>query len=118
VYSLTEKELSYGLHVHYLYNLPDTKFGIGAGYERIFDEHGHNTFGIVCAYRPVEHLNINVSPGLTVEDIETESANFSFHLEALYEYEINALHIGPVLEFAFAREDYHISLGLHIGIGF
>ena len=34
------------------------------------------------------------------------------------EFEFNNFHIGPVLEFAYDPEDYHISLGLHIGFGF
>lgn len=44
--------------------------------------------------------------------------NFALHLEASYEFEIGDLHIGPVIEYAYDTEDQHLSLGLHVGIGF
>lgn len=116
VYFIKEKVFAYGLHFHYVRNIPKTKFGFGLGYERIFDEHKHNTFGLVGTYRPIENLSFNVSPGLTFEDNKT--TNFALHLESSYEFEIRNFHIGPAFEFAYDPEDYHISLGLHIGYGF
>ncbi len=118
VYFVNEKEFAYGLHIHYVYNIINTKFGVGLGYERIFDEHKHNTIGIVGSYRPIDGLGINLSPGITFEDNESSNINFALHVETSYEFEINNFHIGPVLEFAYDPEDYHISLGLHIGYGF
>lgn len=117
VYFLKEKSFSYGLHIHYVYNIQRSKFGVGLGYERIFDEHQHNTIGIVGTYRPTERLCLNVSPGLTFEANST-SPLFALHLESSYEFEIGNFHIGPAFEFAYDPEDYHLSLGLHIGYGF
>jgi hypothetical protein len=117
VYFIQEKVFAYGLHFHYVRNIPKTKFGIGLGYERILDEHKHNTFGLVGTYRPIEDLSFNVSPGLTFED-ESKTTLFAMHLEAAYEWEIKNCHIGPAFEFAYDPEDFHISLGLHIGYGF
>jgi hypothetical protein len=117
VYFVKEKVFSYGLHLHYVRNITNSKFGIGAGYERVFDDHKHNTFGLVLAYLPIENLSFNVSPGFTIED-ENPTAHFAIHLEAAYGFEINNFHIGPNLEFAYDPEDIHISLGLHIGYGF
>jgi hypothetical protein len=118
VYFVNEKEFSYGIHIHYVRTIKDSKFGIGLGYERIFDEHKHNTIGIVGSYRPTENFGINISPGITFEDGEESSTNFAIHLEASYEFAINNIHLGPVLELAYDPEDYHISLGFHIGYGF
>lgn len=117
VYFLKEKSISYGMHIHYVYNIPKSKFGVGLGYERIFDEHKHNTFGIVGTYRPIERLCLNVSPGLTFEADSTKPL-FALHLESSYEFEIGNFHIGPAFEFAYDPEDYHLSLGLHVGYGF
>jgi hypothetical protein len=117
VYILKEKEFAYGLHAHYIRSLKETKFGIGIGYERIFDEHNHNTIGVILSYAPLEHLGMSLSPGITFNDNASE-LNFGIHLETLYEFEIGIFHIGPVAEFAYAIEDYHVSLGLHFGFGF
>ena len=117
VYFLKEKLFAYGLHIHYSRNIPRTKFGLGFGYERIFDEHRHNTFGLLASYSPFEKLHFALSPGLTFEDKDSK-ANFALHLETSYEYGIKNLHIGPVFEFAYDPEDFHLSLGLHAGFGF
>jgi hypothetical protein len=117
VYFINEKQFNYGLHLHYIYNISKSKFGIGLGYERIFDEHEHSTFGMIGVYKPIEKLSLSLSPGLTYENEVTEP-NFALHTEATYEFEINDFHFGPVLEFAYDKEDFHISLGIHCGIGF
>lgn len=117
VYFSKEKVLAYGLHMHYVKKISKSKFGIGIGYERIFDKHKHNTIGVVASYRPIEKLSFNVSPGLTFEDNNSKT-NLSLHFETSYEFEIKDFHIGPVFEFAYDIEDYHISLGFHIGYGF
>ena len=117
VYFLKEKEFAYGFHVHYVRNIPKSKFAIGLGYERIFDEHKHNTFGLEATYRPIEALTMNLSPGLTFED-NNPGAGLALHFETAYEIEMKDFHIGPALEFAYDPEDFHISLGIHIGYGF
>jgi len=118
VYFINEKELAYGLHLHYVRAIRDTKFGVGLGYERIFDEHKHNTIGVVGAYSPVEQVTLNLSPGVSFEDAAGSAVHFACHLEATYNIEIKNVHLGPVIEFAYDEEDYHISLGLHVGFGF
>ena len=118
LYFLKEKAFSYGLHIHYVHSIAHSKFGLGLGFERIFDSHKHNTFGIVASYRPIDPLTFNVSPGITFEDGNAQSPNFALHLESAYEFEIKNFHVGPVFEFAYDPEDFHISLGIHSGIGF
>ena len=118
VYILKEKEFAYGLHGHYVRNISQSRFGIGVGYERIFDEHKHSSAGLILSYDPIEHLAISLSPGITFQGSDVSEMHFGLHLEALYEFEIGFFHIGPVVEFAYAPEDYHLSLGVHIGIGF
>jgi hypothetical protein len=112
-----EEEFAYGVHVHYIRNFSHSRFGVGLAYERIFDEHKHNTLGIVGLYRPVEKLSLSISPGLAFED-GNSGVNFALHLETTYELEINNFHIGPLVEFAYDAEDVHISLGIHFGYGF
>jgi hypothetical protein len=118
VFIIKEKEFAYGLHLHYIRSLTETKFGLGVGYERIFDEHKHNTIGVILSYAPIEHLDLSLSPGITFNDNDASELNFGAHFEILYEFEIGVFHFGPVAEFAYSVEDYHISLGLHFGFGF
>lgn len=118
VYFVKEKELSYSLHIHYSHTISATKFALGIGYEKIFDEHQHNSIGIVGSYRPVEGLSFNLSPGISFEGSEYSDMSFALHIETSYEWEINDFHVGPVFEFAHDSEDNHISLGIHIGYGF
>lgn len=118
VYFLKEKALAYGLHLHYIYNIPKSRFGLGLGYERIFDEHQHNTIGLEGTYRPVENLSLSLSPGVAFEENSLSNSMFALHFESAYEFELKYMHLGPVVEVAYDKEDVHISIGLHIGVGF
>jgi hypothetical protein len=117
VYLFQEKEFAYGLHLHYVRGLKDTDFGIGIGYERIFDAHRHNALGVILSYTLLDHLNLSLTPGFTFSD-DARNSDFGIHFETLYEFELGKFHIGPTTEFAYAGEDYHLSIGLHIGFGF
>lgn len=118
VYFTKEKTLAYGLHLHYIYNIPESKFGVGLGYERIFDEHKHNTIGVVGNYRPVDKVSLSLSPGVAFEGNTFSEPKFAIHFETAYEFEVKNFHLGPVFEVAYDQEDVHISLGVHVGVGF
>lgn len=118
VYFAKEKEVAYGFHLHLIRHIEHSKFGFGIDYERIFDEHKHNTVGFVGSYNPLESLHISLSPGITFEDKELSELKFAFHTEASYGFNLRNFHVGPVIGYAFDPEDNHFSLGLHIGYGF
>jgi hypothetical protein len=118
IYIINEKEFAYGLHAHYIRSFKETRFGIGVGFERIFDEHKHNTIGVILSYVLIEHLALSLSPGITFNENNASDLHFGLHLETLYEFEIGIFHIGPVAEFAYSIDDYHVSLGVHLGFGF
>jgi len=100
-----------------VYNFPETKFGLGIGYEHIFDEHKHNFVGMEFHYRPVHRLTLNFSPGVVFEGNHGDEKEFAIHFETVYEFEFGVFHLGPVLELAWHPEDFHIGLGLHVGLG-
>jgi len=118
VYIVGEKEWVYGLHIHYIKSINKTKFGIGLGYEQLFDDHMHSTLGIVCSYHINDNLHFNMSPGLTSENFNFNNFRFAFHIEGAYEFEIRHFLIGPVLEYAYDIEDTHVSAGIHVGYTF
>ncbi len=117
VYFPGEKAFAPGIHAHFVRNIIGTRFGIGLGFEKVFDEHGHNTIGIIGSYRPLDKLTLMLSPGLTLSTHE-KSAQFSAHFETTYEFVYKMIHFGPVVGIGWDGEDYHIGAGLHVGIGF
>lgn len=115
-YLVKAEEFNPGVHVHYVYYFPHSRFGIGAGYEGIFDEHHtHHTFGIVGTVNPIANLIVGVSPGITFEENLSGERFFSLHFEATYGFNIGRVHIGPSVGYAISEEDQHISAGFHIG---
>lgn len=117
VYFVKADELSVATHLHYTYYLPNTKFGLGIGYEHIFDEHKHNFIGAEFSYRIIHPLSISLTPGVVFEGEHPDEKDFALHLETAYEFELGAFHVGPAFELAWHSEDYHLSLGLHVGLG-
>lgn len=118
VYFVNEEEVSLAMHLHYVYYFPHTKFGLGLGYERVLDEHKHNFIGIAGNYRPIPELTLNLSPGIAFEGEHKDEKEFAIHFETVYEFELGAFHLGPVVEFAWHPEDIHIGFGIHLGLGF
>ncbi|MCF8379434.1 MAG: hypothetical protein K9H49_07645 [Bacteroidales bacterium] len=118
VHFVNENQFAYGLHAHYVYNLKDNKYGVGIGYERIFDEHRHNSIVVIASYSPFHKLNFHLAPGITFEDGKSAELDFGVHIETSYEFEISHFHVGPILEFAYHPEDIHLSTGIHFGFGF
>lgn len=113
-----EDASAYGLHMHYVRKVKHTRFGYGIGYEKVFDEHGHNTIGLIAAYHPIESLHINLIPGFAFEETEISEAKFTYHVEVAYSFDIANFHLGPVVGYASDFEHSHMSAGIHLGYGF
>jgi len=119
VFNTHENEFAYGVHLHFVRTIGKSdKFGLGLGYERIFDDHKHNSTNLLFMYRPIDHLSINIAPGIVWLDSEANSIKPSLHLETIYEWELGHFHLGPLLGIAFNTEDFHVSIGLHLALGF
>lgn len=114
-YSLHEKEVSSGMHIHGLYNI--NKFGLGIGYESVFAHELHQNISAILAYRPTESIELSIAPGVLLENEETGKNLPSLHFEAIYLFEVGkSFHLGPVISYSYADADQHIMLGIHIGI--
>lgn len=118
VYLGGEGELAYGLHLHYIRTIGESRFGYGLGYEQIFDDHLHRGLGIIGSMMLIPHLILNVSPGIAFIGRDNPETAFALHLEANYEFEIGRFHLGPAVEYAYSGHGYHLSMGLHMAYGF
>jgi len=121
VYSLDEKTLAPGLGFEYERVLPfgNRLFGIGFGAEMVFDEHKHYVLSLLLPFHPVRPLTLFVATGIMFIDKNGLESRFAIHLGAEYEFELRrGFFLAPEFEIAFAGDDVHIMLGIHIGRGF
>jgi len=118
IYLINEGDFAYGLHLHYIRHIKHSRFGLGVGYERIFDEHKHNTIGPIISFVPIDRWSFSFSPGIMFEDEHLNERRLALHLETYYEFELGRICIGPAIEFAYAAHDLHLSFGLHLGFTF
>ena len=114
----SEKEIAPGIHLHYLRKIKKSKFALGVGYEKIFDDHGHNVFSIVGNYELFNRLNLAFSPGVAFRNSEKNNFAFVTHLETSYEFDLWDFHLGPMAAVSIGSGELHYSLGLHLGYGF
>ena len=117
-FQVGEQEFAYGLHIHYLRAIENSRFGFGFGYEQIFDEHKHRTLGLIGTYRLSLPIILSLSPGILLPNQGNQDFRFALHSELVYEFEIDRFHLGPTLEFATTFEEYHIGIGLHFAYTF
>ncbi len=123
-----ENEVTLGLHLHYIKGLGEKQqFGVGLGFETIFDEHKHYTFSVVGLWRVYKGLSFTYAPGIMFykphEDVghsgeEHYEAQFAQHFEFAYEFMVGNFHIGPMVEVGVEQLGVHYMAGVHFGIAF
>ena len=109
-----------GFHVHYLHQLGQSEhWALGVGYEGVINEQLHNGINLLLNFRPVHKISLNAGPGLVFEKHEGKfEVTPAFHTEAVFEFEINNIHLGPLVGYGFDKDDSHFSFGVHLGYGF
>jgi len=107
-----------GFHFHYNRNLGNSRFGLGANYERLIDEHGHHALDIVLKYSLLHSLSVSATPGLSFSGMKPFKPQGVIHIEAAYEIHVHRICIDPVVEAAFHADETHLSAGVHLGLLF
>lgn len=119
-YLTSENVFAPGFHLHYIRQFGhEFKWGAGAGYEAILDEHTHNGLNLFLNYRPVSFISLIAGPGIVFGNHEGKTElNPAFHTEAVFEFDILGVHAGPMIGFGIDPEETHFAVGIHVGIGF
>jgi len=119
-YLTSEEVFAPGFHLHYIRQFGhENRWGLGAGFETILDEHAHNALNMLVNYRPVPFLSLNAGPGVVFAKHEGETeVHPAFHTEAVIEFDIFGIHAGPMIGFGIDPEETHFAAGIHIGLGF
>ena len=122
-YYIQEGSLALGVHGHYVHRMGSSRFGLGVGFEAVFDDHKHRTLGAVFQYSPGLATQIALSPGIVqethIEEGHSEKEyHWALHLEIVREFNVGKIDLGPFFEFALEEEGQHIGLGIHIGLPF
>ncbi len=121
VYNFKEDRVMLGLGIEYEKLLPfwDGLFGIGLAGEMVFDKHKHYVISLLIPFHPVQKFSLFVAPGIMFKDEEKRiERRFAVHFGAEYEFELDKVFLAPEIELAFAGDDIHLMLGIHIGFGF
>lgn len=116
VYSINEKELAPGFHIHGIQFLSEN-IGIGLGYEGTFFDIYHQTVSVFGQYSYKDFLTLAVGPGLILPNKEKSTATLVAHVELSAGFDFWKVHLGPMLGCSLGS-DKHISFGLHIGYHF
>ncbi len=119
-YLKSENGLAPGFHLHFLRQLgQEQNWGVGLGYEAIIEENIHSSINLLANYHLSDILSLNAGPGLVFAKHDGESEILpAFHTEAVFEFSLGGIHIGPMAGFGIDREESHFSLGVHVGFGF
>lgn len=121
VYNFKEDKFMLGLGIEYEHVLPfwEGLFGIGLAGEMVFDEHKHYVGSLLVVFHPIREFSLFVAPGIMfIDEEEGIERRFAVHFGAEYEFELNKIFLAPEIELAFAGDDIHFMLGIHIGFGF
>ncbi len=121
VYNFKEDKIMLGLGIEYEHVLPfwDGLIGIGLAGEMVFDEHKHYVISLLIPVHPIREITLFVAPGIMfIDEEDGMERRFAVHFGAEYEFELNKIFLAPEIELAFAGEDIHLMLGIHIGFGF
>ena len=117
-YSIGEGSVLYGLMIQYIRKIRNSRFGLGLGYEKLWDRNKHSTVGLVGVCRPVENLAISALVGVTYLSQPESNSTFGVHTEIAYRVQWKYLLVGPFSELGYSNKSAHVSIGIKAGLKF
>ena len=140
-YMVNENEWAPGIHIHYARSLGEKqRFSIGSCVEYLFAYHQHASVALGLSYKLTKALSVGYSSGLEFHldnskgnvvytgnneendvlliNSEENEVHLAHHIEISYEFDLDFIHIGPMVEYGFSNEDQHLMFGVHAGYSF
>ena len=127
LYSLNHKEWGKSVHIHYFRTISrNSHWSLGGGVEQAWLNGSHWTFAAGIKYELFERFSLSVLPGVKFlnhdysDNIEPEKKRlFSLHAEAVYDlFNLGKIHLGPAVDYAWAKNHSHFMFGIHGAFSF
>ena len=126
LYSPNHKEWGMSAHIHYFRTIFHSSWSLGGSVEQAWLDGSHWTFAAGVKYE-LDHFSFGVLPGVmflnhNASEGSTEPDKkflFSIHTEIVYELiHLGKFHLGPAVDYAWAKNHSHFMFGIHGAISF
>ena len=127
LYSPDHKEWGETVHIDYFRAIsPYSSWSFGGGVEYARLDGSHWTFAAGVKYEPFDHFSFSVLPGIKFlnhgnsDNAESgKNTLFSLHFEVVYElFRWEKFHLGPAIDYSWAKNHSHSMLGIHGAFSF
>ena len=132
LYSPDHKEWGSSISILYFRSpLYHSKWSFGGGIERVWLDGAHWAFFAGTKYEIFDHFSLSVLPGVmllnnnhpknsTTEIADSERKTlFSLHTEIVYDLlNWEKFHLGPAIDYVWAKEHSNFMFGIHGAFGF
>ena len=121
LYSPDHKEWGQTAHIHYFRSISyRSNWSLGGLVEQAWLDGTHLTFAAGVKYK-LDHFDFSLLPGVKFlnHDYSDKKTLFSLHFEAVYDlFHWGKLHLGPAVDYAWAKNHTHFMIGIHGAFGF
>ena len=133
LYSSDHKEWGATAHIHYFRAIsPYSSWSLGGGVEHAQLDGSHWTFAAGIKYELFDHFSFSVLPGVKFLNHDYSDNNnmtgntepekktlFSLHFEVVYDlFHWERFHLGPAIDYAWAKNHSHFMVGIHGAFSF
>ena len=120
LYSPDHKEWGQTAHIHYFRTISYySHWSLGGSVEQAWLDGSHWTFAAGAKFQPFDHFSLSVLPGIKLFSDNNTKTLFSLHFEAVYDlFHWDKFHLGPAIDYAWAKNHTHFMLGIHGAFSF
>jgi hypothetical protein len=121
LYSPDHEEWGTTAHIHYFRTLSrGSNWSLGGLVEQAWLDGVHWTFAAGVKFEPFDHFSLSLLPGVKLLNHDSDKKTlFSLHFEAVYDlFHWKKFHLGPAIDYAYAKNHNHFMIGIHGAFSF